>query len=181
MTTLQVRDTPLAKVKLITPPTVFEDFRGSYVETYNRDIYRAAGIDQDFLQDDISTSTRHVLRGIHGDGQTWKLVSCLFGKFYLVVLDQDEDSPTCGNWTSFTLSDTNRLQVLIPPKHGNGHLVMSDVAIFHYKQTSHYDRAGQFTVLWNDPRYRIFWPIDTPILSVRDRMPEPAGEIRTGG
>lgn len=168
MVTLNVQNTPLSKVKLITPPTCFEDFRGSYVEIFNRDIYRAAGIDQEFLQDDISTSTRHVLRGLHGDQKTWKLVSCLYGKFYLVVLDMDEESPTYKKWTSFTLSDTNRLQVLIPPKHGNGHVVMSDTAIFHYKQTTDYDRAGQFTVLWNDPEYDFYWPVKTPILSVRD-------------
>jgi dTDP-4-dehydrorhamnose 3,5-epimerase len=172
MTTLKVQDTPLANVKLITPPTCFEDFRGSYVEIYNRDIYHAAGIDQDFLQDDISTSTRHVLRGIHGDQKTWKLVSCLVGKFYLIVLDLDETSPTHGRWTSFTLSDSNRLQVLIPPKHGNGHVVMSDTAIFHYKQTTDYDRSGQFTVRWDDPKYNFFWPVTAPILSVRDATGE---------
>jgi len=169
MAALQVESTPLAKVRLNTPPTVFEDFRGSYVETYNRDIYRAAGIDQDFLQDDVSTSTRHVLRGLHGDGKTWKLISCLYGKFYLVVLDLDEASSTCGRWTSFTLSETDRRQVLIPPRHANGHVVLSDVALFHYKQTTQYDRASQFTVLWDDPRYKISWPVATPILSPRDR------------
>lgn len=172
MTAVRVQDTPLAKVKLITPPTNFEDFRGSYVELYNRDLYHAAGIDQEFLQDDISTSSRHVLRGIHGDAKTWKLVSCLYGKFYLVVLDLDDDSPTCGQWTGFTLSDSNRLQVLIPPRHGNGHVVMSETAIFHYKQTTHYDRAGQFTVRWDDPRYSIFWPVQAPILSLRDTAGE---------
>lgn len=166
---MKVADTPLHKVKLIEPPTNYEDFRGSYVELYNRALYREAGIAQEFVQDDISTSTRHVLRGIHGDDKTWKLVSCLHGRFYLVVLDLDETSPTCGRWTSFTLSDANRLQVLIPPRHGNGHLVMSDTAIFHYKQTTEYDRASQFTVLWNDPRYQIFWPVATPILSPRDQ------------
>jgi dTDP-4-dehydrorhamnose 3,5-epimerase len=169
MAALQIEDTPLAKVKLITPPTVFEDFRGSYVEIYNRDLYRAAGIDQDFLQDDVSTSTRHVLRGLHGDDRTWKLISCLHGKFYLVVLDLDAESPTCGQWTNVTLSESNRRQVLIPPRHANGHLVLSDVALFHYKQTTQYDRASQFTVMWDDPRYKIFWPVATPILSPRDR------------
>lgn len=169
MAALKITDTPLAKVRLITPPTVFEDFRGSYVETYNREIYRAAGIDHDFLQDDASVSTRHVLRGLHGDEKTWKLVSCLYGKFYLVVLDLDPDSPTCGRWMSITLSDANRQQVLIPPRHANGHVVLSDAAVFNYKQTTQYDRASQFTVLWNDPRYDIFWPVDTPILSERDR------------
>jgi len=169
MAGLTVEDTPLAGVKLITPPTVFEDFRGTYVELYNRELYRAAGIDQDFVQDDVSTSSRHVLRGLHGDGRTWKLVSCLYGRFYLVVLDLDPASATHGKWTSFTLSDANRRQVLIPPRHANGHLVLSDITLFHYKQTTPYDRAGQFTVLWDDPRYAIYWPVAQPILSPRDR------------
>lgn len=163
-----VTNTKLASVKQITPPTNFEDFRGSYVEIYNRDIYREAGITVDFIQDDISTSSRHVLRGIHGDQSTWKLISCLYGKFYLVVVDMDPGSPTYRKWEGFTLSDTNRQQILIPPKHGNGHVVLSDQAIFHYKQNTQYDRAGQFTILWNDPAFDFWWPIKTPILSRRD-------------
>lgn len=158
----------LSRVRLIKPPTNFEDFRGSYVELYNSALYREAGIEIDFIQDDISTSTRNVLRGIHGDGETWKLISCLYGKFYLVVVDMDEASPTYRQWEGFTLSDTNRLQVLVPPKHGNGHVVLSDTAIFHYKQNTLYDRSGQFTILWNDPAFGIWWPIKNPILSLRD-------------
>ncbi len=165
---MKVEKTELDGVLLITPPTIFEDFRGEYVEIYNRDLYREAGITVDFLQDDISVSSRHVLRGIHGDAKTWKLVSCLFGKFYLVVVNWDPDSPQYGRWASFTLSDKNRRQVLIPPKFGNGHLVVSDMAMFHYKQNTHYDRSGQFTLLWDDPRLNIYWPIKTPILSARD-------------
>ncbi len=168
MTALQVQDTQLEGVKQINPPTVFEDFRGSYVELYNERLYRAAGIDADFVQDDISTSTRHVLRGLHGDAETWKLVSCLYGKFYLVVLDMDTDSSSFLKWQGFTLSDTNRTQILIPPKRGNGHLVLSDTAIFHYKQTTEYNRSGQFTVVWNDPKFDIWWPVKAPILSQRD-------------
>lgn len=165
---LEVKKTSLEQVKVIVPPTNFEDFRGSYVELYNKELYQQAGIAIDFLQDDISTSTRHVLRGLHGDGHTWKLVSCLHGKFYLVVVDMDENSPTYRRWEGFTLSDTNRLQVLIPPKHGNGHVVMSDSAIFHYKQTSLYDRSSQFTILWDDPEFKFWWPVKDPILSRRD-------------
>lgn len=165
---LKVEQTTLHAVRLITPPTIFEDFRGSYIETYNRDLYRQAGITTDFIQDDISTSKRHVLRGLHGDQKTYKLVSCLYGRFYIVVLDMDPASPTYKKWESFTLSDQNRLQLLIPPKHGNGHLVLSETAIFHYKQNTTYDRAGQFTILWNDPEYKISWPIKDPILSRRD-------------
>ena len=90
---MQVSDTKLDGVKLITPPTVFEDFRGTYVELYNRDLYQQHGIAADFVQDDISTSTRHVLRGVHGDVKTWKLISCLVGSFYLMVVNNDPDHP----------------------------------------------------------------------------------------
>lgn len=164
-----VTKTKLEGVLQIKPPTHFEDFRGEYVETYNEDLYHQAGITTRFVQDDISTSSRHVLRGLHGDQTTWKLVTCLLGRFYLVVLDQREGSPQYGQWEGFTLSDQSRLQILIPPGFGNGHLVMSEQAIFHYKQSSYYNRKGQFTVVWNDPRFNIFWPVPNPILSARDR------------
>ena len=91
------------------------------------------------------------------------------GKFYLVVLNHDEGSPQFGQWEGYTLSDVNRLQVLIPPKFGNGHVVLSDTAIFHYKQNTYYNRVGQFTVAWNDPRFKIWWPIANPIVSQRDQ------------
>ena len=153
---------------LFKPPTVFEDFRGTYVEIYNEQLYGAAGIAVKFVQDDISVSSRHVLRGIHGDAETWKLVSCLQGKFYLAVVNNDPASPQYRHWEGFALSEQNRLQVLIPPKFGNGHVVLSEQAIFHYKQTTYYNRAGQFTLLWNDPTLGIWWPIKNPIVSQRD-------------
>jgi dTDP-4-dehydrorhamnose 3,5-epimerase len=162
--------TPLDGVLLIDPPTKFEDFRGEYVEIYNKELYHQVGITQDFMQDDISVSSQHVLRGIHGDQKTWKLVSCLYGKFYLVVVNWDESSPQYRQWTAFTLSDRNRQQVLIPPKFGNGHVVLSEHAMFHYKQTTSYDRASQFTLRWDDPAVNIWWPIKSPILSIRDEQ-----------
>ena len=168
MDTIDIKKTKLDGVLLVSPPTNFEDFRGEYVEIYNRDIYQSAGISTDFIQDDISISSRHVLRGIHGDRQTAKLVSCLHGKFYLVVVNNIEGHPQYGQWDAFTLSDKNRLQVLIPAGFGNGHLVLSETAMFHYKQNSNYDRASQFTLGWNDPRLNIWWPIRAPILSRRD-------------
>src|SRR5713226_1567510 len=106
----------------------FEDHRGYYLETYNETLYHEHGITVKFVQDDISVSSHHVLRGIHGDAETWKLVSCLYGKFYLVVVNCDKASKSFGQWQSFVLSDANRQQVLIPPKHGNGHVVLSDQA-----------------------------------------------------
>jgi dTDP-4-dehydrorhamnose 3,5-epimerase len=165
---MDVKRARLDGVRIITPPTIFEDFRGTYVELYNEELYRKAGIDVTFVQDDISVSTRHVLRGIHGDDGTWKLISCLHGKFYLVVVNWDRRSPQYRQWEGFVLSDRNRLQVLVPPRFGNGHLVLSDTAIFHYKQSTYYDRAGQFTVLWNDPDVNVWWPVRDPIVSQRD-------------
>lgn len=165
---MKVEKTKLDGVLQITPPTLFEDWRGEYVETYNEQLYREQGIDVQFVQDDISVSDRHVLRGLHGDATTWKLISCLYGKFYLVVVNNDPESPQYRQWASFVLSDANRKQVLIPPKFGNGHLVLSDKAIFHYKQNTYYDRAGQFTLLWNDPELNLWWPVPNPLVSRRD-------------
>ena len=165
---LNITKTKLQGVLLIKPPTIFEDFRGSYIELYNEEIYKNAGILVDFKQDDISTSKKNVLRGIHGDSTTWKLVSCLYGSFYLVVVDCKKDSKQFMQWESFELSDANREQVLIPPGFGNGHLILSDRAIFHYKQSTFYDRESQFTYLWNDPKLNIRWPTSNPILSLRD-------------
>lgn len=165
---LKVSKTTLDGVLVIEPPTRFEDFRGEYVETYNEQLYREAGITQHFIQDDISVSGKNVLRGLHGDAVTWKLVSCLYGRLYLVVVNWDPEAPGYQKWEAFTLSDRNRRQVLIPPKHGNGHLVLSEQAIFHYKQTTTYHRDSQFTILWNHALLGIHWPVTDPITSRRD-------------
>lgn len=165
---LVVEETELDGVLTIQPSTNFEDFRGAYVEIYNRELFRKAGVELDFIQDDISVSGKGVLRGIHGDNKTWKLISCLAGRFYLVVVDARPESPQFGKCASFTLSETNRTQILVPPGFGNGHLILSERAIFHYKQTTDYDRSGQFTILWNDPQFEIWWPTTSPILSRRD-------------
>ena len=165
---MKVHKTKLDGVLLIEPPTVFEDFRGHYLEIYNQELYKTAGIAWDFIQDDISISRRHVLRGIHGDRKTAKLVSCLQGAFYLVVVNNIPGSPQERQWEAFTLSEQNKLQVLIPPGFGNGHLVMTETAMFHYKQTTSYDRSSQFTLLWDDPGLGVWWPIERPIVSRRD-------------
>jgi dTDP-4-dehydrorhamnose 3,5-epimerase len=166
---IQVKKSKLEGV-LVVKPEAFEDFRGQYVETYNDKMYAEHGIPQQFVQDDISVSSRHVLRGIHGDAETWKLVSCMYGKFYLVVVNCNKASPAFGKWESFTLSDVNRLQVLIPPHHGNGHVVLSEQAIFHYKQTTYYNPKGQFTYKWDDPQLKLWWPVKNPLLSQRDEL-----------
>jgi dTDP-4-dehydrorhamnose 3,5-epimerase len=168
---MNIQKTNLDGVLLITPPVVHEDFRGTNTEIYNKECYRdlsAYGHNPDFVLESVSTSRQHVLRGIHGDAHTTKLISCLYGSFYFVVVNNDPFHPQYRQWQSFTLSDKNRQQILVPPKYGNGHLVMSDYVVFHYKLDAYYDRASQFTIRWNDPNFNIWWPISRPILSERD-------------
>lgn len=173
---LTVQNTALSGVKLITPQ-IFEDFRGENLELYNTEEYRNHGMPLNFVQDNLSVSTHHVLRGIHGDTMTWKLVSCLYGKIYLLVVNYDETSPEFGKWVSFTLSDQMRQQVLIPPKFGNGHLVLSEKAVFHYKLSAYYDGDSQFSIAFDDPRFHFWWPVKNPLRSRRD---EEAKTILTG-
>jgi len=159
--------TKLDKVLLIKPE-VFDDHRGEYVELYNEENYSNNGVEVKFVQDDISLSSKGVLRGLHGDKKTWKLLSCLLGKYYLVIVDCNEKSAGFGKWQSFVLSDRNKYQVLVPPNHGVAHLALSDKIIFHYKQSTYYDPSSQFTYKWNEPKFNIWWPIKEPILSQRD-------------
>ena len=152
-------------------PSIFEDHRGQYVETWNHRDYRfddGSGKILDFVEDDVSASHAGVLRGLHGDDRTWKLVQCLHGAIVLVVVDMRQDSPAHRHWQSFELDDRNRHQVLIPAGCANGHYAIRD-CLFSYKQSHLYRGAeNQFTVRWNDPSLGIEWPVDDPVLSERD-------------
>ena len=165
---MKVHPTTLDGVLRLEPSTYFEDFRGEYIETYNAENFSKHGIDVTFNEDDISVSTKNVLRGFHGDQKRTKLVTCLYGKFLLVVVNNDPETKQYRNHEAFTLSDKNYNSILIPPKFGNAHLILSEKAIFHYKQTGNYDRDSQFTLAWNDPDLNVWWPTDKPILSKRD-------------
>lgn len=158
----------------IIQPDVFYDFRGEYIETWNIENYKVfdpKGRDKEiiFKQDDISTSVKHTLRGFHGDDKTWKLIQCVYGALYQVVVDNRPESDTYLKWEAFALNDKNRTQILIPPGFGNAHLVLSDTAVFSYKQSTLYQGQGkQFTIKWDDPKVGAYWPISNPILSERD-------------
>ena len=163
----------------IIQPDIFYDYRGEYIETWNIENYKVFdhlvnNSDKiEFKQDDISTSVKHTLRGLHGDYKTWKLVSCIYGSLLQVVVDMRGDSKTYLEWELFSMNDKNRNQILIPPGFANGHLVISDFGIFSYKQSTLYGGQGsQFTVAWDDPTLSIPWPINNPILSSRDKNTE---------
>jgi len=166
---IKVKKTKLKGVLQIIPDAFF-DHRGRFIETYNEKLYKENGINIDFVQDDISRSKKDVLRGIHGDGETFKLVSCVYGKLFFVVVNCDEKSKNFGKWQSFELSDENRLQIFVPPLHGIAYLVLSREAIFTYKQSTYFVPGRQFTYRWDDPRFKIKWPIKNPILSERDKL-----------
>jgi dTDP-4-dehydrorhamnose 3,5-epimerase len=168
MDKLEIKETNLDKVLIITPPTIFEDYRGIYSEIYNRKLYQNNGLDQDFKSDCFIFSDKNVLRGIHGDEGTWKLVSCLMGRFYIVIVNCDKESINFGESFSMTLSETNKKQILVPPKHGIGHLILSDKAIYHYKQSEYYEDKKEFVFNWDYKFFNLTWPINNPILSIKD-------------
>ena len=113
--------TDLEEVLLVTPPVMYEDFRGTNTEIFNKGLYENGVLDDvEWKIDSVSTSRHHVLRGVHGDENTYKLISCLYGTIYLLVVDNRPWSPQYKQWTSFTLSDKNHKQVLVPPGFGNG-------------------------------------------------------------
>lgn len=154
-------------------PESFHDFRGEFLATFTEREYGfrdLAGNPVRFVEDDISVSRQHVLRGLHGDEKTWKLVQCLHGAIFYAVVDLRRDSPAYLRAETFSLSDRNRLQVLVPAGCANGHLVLSDLCVFSYKQSEYYSGAvNQFTIRWDDPKLGIPWPIRDPLVSQRDR------------
>ena len=167
----------LPQVKIVQP-SIYHEYRGMITTTYHSDFYdkllpandRNEGLK--FNHDRYSKSKQNVLRGLHYDDKTWKLISCPHGKLYLVVLDLREKQPNYGKWESFIIGPETGTQVLIPPMFANGHYVMENDSIFQYKLAypgEYYDDDKQGTVFWNDKRFNIDWPTETPILSKRDK------------
>ena len=165
---MRVIATELHGVQRIVPE-VFTDHRGSYVELFDTEHYRAVCAGIEFVQDDISVSHERVLRGLHGDFATWKLVSVLAGSGHAVLADNRPESPTYRRWQAFELNGTNREQLLLPPGIGNSICVLQGPLVYWYKQSTHFADGRQFTLRWDDPEWGFVWPIQAPILSERDR------------
>ena len=160
------------KVVFIIEPDVYEDDRGFFMETFHDERYRKLlGINLDFVQDNISRSSKNVLRGMHFQKNypQGKIVKASRGEILDVVVDLRKDSPTYGTWESFRLSEKNKLQVWIPPGFAHGFLVMSDSADIDYKCTEYYHPEDELCLMWNDPEVAIDWTINDPILSEKDK------------
>lgn len=155
---------------LIFEPKIFGDNRGFFAETWNRQRYAEAGLDVDFVQDNMSMSSKGVLRGLHfqnpqGQG---KLVQVICGEVLDVAVDIRKGSPTFGQHVKAILSEENRRQFYVPVGFAHGFCVLSETALFSYKCTDYYNPDTEAGVLWNDPDIGIDWPIDEPMLSAKD-------------
>lgn len=159
----------LPDLMLFEPP-VFRDTRGAFRELYNEGRFTAAGLHQRFVQDNLSLSHRHVLRGLHVQhpGAQGKLVCVLEGEVFDVSVDVRHGSPTFGEWAGFTLSAETANQLWIPPGFAHGFVVLSDHALFSYKCTELYAPGGEFSIRWDDPAIGIEWPVAAPLLSDKD-------------
>lgn len=167
---MNVIETELPGV-FILQPKVFSDSRGYFLETWNQARYREAGIMEDFVQDNLSYSTRGVLRGLHfqNPNAQSKLLYVLQGEVFDVSVDIRVGSPTFGQWVGTTLSGDNKRQLYVGAGVAHGFCVTSETAILVYKCTDFYNPAAEGSILWNDPDIGIEWPVSTPALSDKDR------------
>ena len=165
-------DTPLSGLK-IYEPRVFEDGRGYFFESYNHQVFEAAGIDTTFVQDNQARSSYGVIRGLHyqvGEYAQAKLVRVTEGEVLDVVVDIRPDSPTYGQWFSIRLSAENKRQLLVPRGFAHGYAVLSPTAEFFYKCDNFYSKENEGGIRYNDPKLGIEWevPVEKQLLSEKD-------------
>jgi dTDP-4-dehydrorhamnose 3,5-epimerase len=170
---MKVTSTSIPDVKIIEP-TVYEDERGYFFESYNqKELAAVVGIEDSFVQDNHSYSVKHVLRGLHYQlrHQQDKLVRVIAGEVYDVVVDLRKISPTFGQWVGIRLSSEKHQLVWIPKGFAHGFLTISDQVHFLYKTTDYYDRTSEECIRWNDPDLSIQWPIEGhPLQSTKDQQ-----------
>ena len=162
----------IAGVYILTP-SVGEDLRGNIWTSFVSDDVQSLITDgSKFKHDKFSKSKKNVLRGIHGDTKSWKLVTAVYGKMQQVVVDMREESPTYLHWEEFIIDSNNPQLILIPPRLGNAYYNMGDDLVYHYKLAydgDYIDAGEQFSVKWDDERIGVKWKNNNPILSGRDK------------
>jgi dTDP-4-dehydrorhamnose 3,5-epimerase len=158
---------------LLFEPTVFQDERGFFLESYNRKRMEDLGVRAEFVQDNHSFSVQHVLRGLHYqiEQPQGKLVRVIAGEVLDIAVDLRRSSPTFGKWESFVLCEDNSRMLWIPPGFAHGFYVRSESAHFTYKTTAFYQPDFERTLVWNDPELQIDWQLrGDPVISAKDRM-----------
>ena len=182
---MKITDTKIPAVKLIEPK-VFGDERGFFMETWNEKIFREAGIDATFVQDNHSRSVKNTLRGLHYQIKhpQGKLVRVTRGEVFDVAVDLRTNSPTFGQWVGEYLSEENNRILWVPPGFAHGFLVTSDTADFQYKCTDLYAPEHERSIRWNDPTLNVNWGVANPedlLLSGKDKeaqsLQESMGEL----
>jgi dTDP-4-dehydrorhamnose 3,5-epimerase len=155
---------------LIFEPKVFGDARGFFMETWNLRRYQEAGLNANFVQDNLSFSRRGILRGLHfqNPNPQGKLLQVLQGEVFDVAVDIRRGSPTFGKWHGLVLSAENKRQFYVPPGFAHGFLVLSETALFNYKCTNFYAPKDEMAIRWDDPDVGIEWPVREPTLSEKD-------------
>lgn len=158
----------------IIEPKVFGDYRGYFMETYNKSDFKESGLNMEFVQDNESKSSKGVLRGLHFQTKhsQGKLVRVTKGEVFDVAVDLRKNSPTYGKWEGIILSEENKIQFYVPEGFAHGFLVLSDEAVFNYKCTDYYHPEYECGIIWNDNFLDINWPIEdmkNVILSDKDK------------
>ena len=158
---------------IVIDPIVYEDKRGFFMETWQEQKFRDAGIDARFVQSNHSRSSFGVLRGLHYQVSQaqGKLIRVIQGEAFDVAVDLRKSSPTFGQWVGETLSAGNRKLIWIPPGFAHGFLILSELADFEYHTTNLYAPEHERTIHWNDPDLAIAWPLtegQVPLLSEKD-------------
>ena len=168
---------------LVIEPKVHGDARGFFVETWQRERYAEIGMPREFVQDNMSSSGKGVLRGLHlqHPHAQGKLVQVLEGEVFDVAVDVRRGSPWFGQWVGVRLDGKRRNQFWVPASFAHGYCVLTDMGVFSYKCTDFYHPESELSVLWNDPAIGIDWPLDEePQLSQKDRAGLLLNDIEPG-
>jgi dTDP-4-dehydrorhamnose 3,5-epimerase len=166
---MKIIETDLKGV-LLVEPRVFDDSRGYFMETYQKERFREAGIKVDFVQDNLSYSWRGTLRGLHYQypNEQAKLVQVAQGEVFDVAVDIRQGSPTFGKWHGSILSSENKHQMFVPVGFAHGFIVLSETAVFMYKCSDYYAPESEWGVVWSDPDLGIDWTMKKPLVSSKD-------------
>ncbi|MFP5470200.1 MAG: dTDP-4-dehydrorhamnose 3,5-epimerase [Bacteroidia bacterium] len=173
---MEAISTPIEGLYIIKP-RVFTDDRGAFFESFNlKTFQKITGTNVSFVQDNISTSNKNVVRGLHFQAPPFaqgKLVSVVKGKALDVAVDIRKKSPTYGQHYSIELSSENKLMFWIPEGFAHGFSALEDDTIFSYKCTNYYHKESEVSILYNDPKLNINWGVSQEILSEKDKLAQP--------